>query len=292
MPRASTLCGDDIDSEGAPLGATGFRQIARSFSSNRSPCDSRLTFSNDPACPSAALAHGSRLLGLARARVERMAARPDPRSAGDRDRVASPRRSMVLDGDEPSPHRPPAGLSRDPGADSHDGRREPHVGRPTDPRRIAEAWNRDESGVRGEEPGPLSTATIADVARVPDQSEGPTDGGGLLRGPHLSHRLLFVLVLLAHDRRRIVHVAVTTHPTAAWTAQQVREACPWDAAHRYLNLYCEYYGRSRTHLSLDKDSPIPRPIAPAHAGRAVGVWDSNRDAASVSKWAATFGGWS
>jgi putative transposase len=45
---------------------------------------------------------------------------------------------------------------------------------------------------------------------------------------------MFVLVLLAHDRRRIRHVAVTAHPTAAWTAQQVREAFPWDDAPRYL----------------------------------------------------------
>lgn len=49
-----------------------------------------------------------------------------------------------------------------------------------------------------------------------------------------TYRLLFVLVLLAHDRRRIVHVAVTGHPTAAWTVQQFREAFPWDLAPRYL----------------------------------------------------------
>jgi putative transposase len=35
--------------------------------------------------------------------------------------------------------------------------------------------------------------------------------------PTATYRLLFVLVLLAHDRRRIRHVAVTDHPTAAWT---------------------------------------------------------------------------
>jgi hypothetical protein len=35
----------------------------------------------------------------------------------------------------------------------------------------------------------------------------------------ISFRLLFVLIILAHDRRRIVHVAVTEHPTAAWTAR-------------------------------------------------------------------------
>jgi putative transposase len=52
--------------------------------------------------------------------------------------------------------------------------------------------------------------------------------------PTASARLLFVLVILAHERRRIVNVAVTPHPTAAWTAQQFREAFPWDQAPRYL----------------------------------------------------------
>ena len=37
---------------------------------------------------------------------------------------------------------------------------------------------------------------------------------------------LFVLVVLAHDRRRVVHVAITEHPTSAWTAQQLRNAFP------------------------------------------------------------------
>ena len=46
--------------------------------------------------------------------------------------------------------------------------------------------------------------------------------------PTVTYQLLFVLVILAHDRRRIVHVAVTDHPTAAWTAQQLRNAFPDD----------------------------------------------------------------
>jgi len=50
----------------------------------------------------------------------------------------------------------------------------------------------------------------------------------------VTFRLLFVLVILAHHRRRIVHVAVTAHPTAAWTAQQLRNAFPENEAPRYL----------------------------------------------------------
>ena len=52
--------------------------------------------------------------------------------------------------------------------------------------------------------------------------------------PTATYRVLFVLVLLAHERPHVVHVAVTSQPTAVWTAQQLREAFPWDAAPRYL----------------------------------------------------------
>ena len=52
--------------------------------------------------------------------------------------------------------------------------------------------------------------------------------------PTVTFRLLFVLVMLAHERRRIVHVAVTAHPTAGWVAQQLRNAFPEDQAPRYL----------------------------------------------------------
>jgi putative transposase len=52
--------------------------------------------------------------------------------------------------------------------------------------------------------------------------------------PTLTHKGLVVLVILAHERRRVVHVDVTEHPTAAWTAPQVVEPCPWPEAPRYL----------------------------------------------------------
>jgi transposase InsO family protein len=49
-----------------------------------------------------------------------------------------------------------------------------------------------------------------------------------------SFRLLYVMIILAHDRRKIVRTAVTEHPTAAWLSRQVTEAFPWDTAPRYL----------------------------------------------------------
>jgi putative transposase len=39
-------------------------------------------------------------------------------------------------------------------------------------------------------------------------------------------RVLFVLVVLAHHRRRVLHCNVTEHPTAAWTAQQIVDTFP------------------------------------------------------------------
>jgi putative transposase len=52
--------------------------------------------------------------------------------------------------------------------------------------------------------------------------------------PTIRFQILYVFLVLAHDRRRILHFNVTAHPTAEWTAQQLRDAFPWDAAPRYL----------------------------------------------------------
>jgi transposase InsO family protein len=146
----------------------------------------------------------------------------------------------------------------------------------------------------------------------------------LLVVPTVGFRLLYCLVVLAHRRRRLVHYAVTTHPTDEWIARQILEAFPWDEAPAYLvrdrdaaygevvkrrlrglgirdrpvaprspwqnghaerligsirrecldhmivlggshlrrimKNYVTYYNVARTHLSLDKDSPIRRPV--------------------------------
>jgi transposase InsO family protein len=52
--------------------------------------------------------------------------------------------------------------------------------------------------------------------------------------PTAQLRVLFVLVVLAHHRRRVLHFNVTEHPTAAWTAQQIVDAFPDDSAPSYL----------------------------------------------------------
>ena len=153
--------------------------------------------------------------------------------------------------------------------------------------------------------------------------------------PTIRFQVLYVFLVLSHDRRRILHFNVTRHPTAAWTGQQLREAFPFDQLPRYLlrdrdrifgqdftkqvhdmgieevlstprspwqrayverligsirrecldhvivfdegslrrtlARYFNYYHRSRTHLSLGKDSPEPRPVQPPGIGPIVAV---------------------
>jgi len=52
--------------------------------------------------------------------------------------------------------------------------------------------------------------------------------------PTVLFRVLFVFVILSHDRRWLVHFAVTECPTAEWVAHQLLEAFPWDSASHYL----------------------------------------------------------
>jgi putative transposase len=52
--------------------------------------------------------------------------------------------------------------------------------------------------------------------------------------PSATFRLLFVMLILAHDRRKIVRFDVTEHPTAGWLSRQVTDAFPWDTAPRFL----------------------------------------------------------
>jgi putative transposase len=81
--------------------------------------------------------------------------------------------------------------------------------------------------------------------------------------PTATFRVLFVLVILAHDRRRIVHFNVTEHPTAQWTAQQVVEAFPWDEAPRYLlrdrdRIYSAAFRQRVRHMGIKEVLTAPQ----------------------------------
>jgi putative transposase len=52
--------------------------------------------------------------------------------------------------------------------------------------------------------------------------------------PTITFKLLYVLVFLSHDRRRIIHFNVTAHPTAQWSAQQLRKAFSEEEPPRFL----------------------------------------------------------
>lgn len=73
--------------------------------------------------------------------------------------------------------------------------------------------------------------------------------------PTLRFSLLYVCVILDHGRRRILHVNVTTNPTAAWAAQQIVEALPWETNVQFLfrdgdGIYGEEFERRVAGLSL------------------------------------------
>ena len=81
--------------------------------------------------------------------------------------------------------------------------------------------------------------------------------------PTLTGRVLFVLVVLAHERRRILHVNVTAHPTSAWTRQQLREAFPYEVTPRVLlhdrdAIFDDAFRRSVAAIGLTDVRTAPR----------------------------------
>jgi putative transposase len=81
--------------------------------------------------------------------------------------------------------------------------------------------------------------------------------------PTVRHTVLFVLVILAHHRRHVVHFNVTEHPTAEWTAQQVIDAFPWDEAPRYLlrdrdRIYGAYFRQRVRNMGIEEVAIAPR----------------------------------
>ncbi len=81
--------------------------------------------------------------------------------------------------------------------------------------------------------------------------------------PTVTFRILYVFLVLRHERRQIVHFNVTAHPTAQWTAQQLVEAFPFDTAPRYLlrdrdAIYGEQFRRRSHSLGITEVLIAPR----------------------------------
>jgi len=94
--------------------------------------------------------------------------------------------------------------------------------------------------------------------------------------PTISFRLLYGLLLLRHDRRRLLWLGATTHPTAEWIARQLTEACGWDEAPRYLvrdrdRSYGEVFVRRVRAMGIRDRPTSPRsPWQNAYAERLIG----------------------
>jgi transposase InsO family protein len=94
--------------------------------------------------------------------------------------------------------------------------------------------------------------------------------------PTVGFRLLFVLVILRHQRRRLISLTVTAHPTAEWIARQVTEAFPWDEAPDYLirdrdASYGQVVAKRLAAMGIRDHPTAPRsPWQNGHAERLIG----------------------
>jgi transposase InsO family protein len=94
--------------------------------------------------------------------------------------------------------------------------------------------------------------------------------------PAISFRLLYGLLILQHDRRKILWLGVTAHPTAEWISRQLTEACGWKVAPRYIirdrdALYGDVFIRRLRAMSIRDRPTAPRsPWQNGHCERAIG----------------------
>ncbi len=95
--------------------------------------------------------------------------------------------------------------------------------------------------------------------------------------PTVRNQVLFVFLLLAHDRRRVLHFNVTANPTAAWTSQQIVEAFPWGDVPRYLlrdrdAIYGAWFRRRVENMRIEQVVTSPRsPWQNAYVERLIGT---------------------
>src|ERR1700716_2979582 len=95
--------------------------------------------------------------------------------------------------------------------------------------------------------------------------------------PTIRFQVLYVFLVLAHDRRRILHFGITAHPTAEWTAQQLREAFPWNTTPRYLlrdrdRIFGDAFSKQVKDMAIQEVLSAPRsPWQRAYVERVIGT---------------------
>ena len=95
--------------------------------------------------------------------------------------------------------------------------------------------------------------------------------------PTIRFQVLYVFLVLAHDRRRVVHFNATAHPTAEWTAQQLREAFPFDHVPEYLlrdrdRIFGAEFSKQVADLGMEEVLSAPRsPWQRAYVERVIGT---------------------
>jgi hypothetical protein len=84
----------------------------------------------------------------------------------------------------------------------------------------------------------------------------------LFVAPTIGFDLLYVLAIVRLERRNLVWINITPHPTAEWIARQITEAFPWAEAPRYLIRDRDrVYGAAVTHrlrAMASATSPLPQ----------------------------------
>jgi transposase InsO family protein len=94
--------------------------------------------------------------------------------------------------------------------------------------------------------------------------------------PTVGFKLLFVLVILRHQRRRLLSLTVTTNPMAEWIAHQITDAFPWNDAPDYLirdrdGSYGHAVTRRLAAMGIRDHTIAPRsPWQNGHAERLIG----------------------
>jgi putative transposase len=90
-------------------------------------------------------------------------------------------------------------------------------------------------------------------------------------------RTLYMFIVMEHASRRILHLNVTAHPTAAWTLQQLREAIPSDHIYRFVihdrdAIFSTRFDTSVARLGLEViATPVRSPKANALCERLIGT---------------------